>query len=99
MTTPRFACRWLPALCVGALLALAASAGPARAQPAGEAAYQELCASCHRTPTRFMARYRSMTSEARRAEFDRFFRRHYAPDEAKRRAIIDWLEERHVPAR
>ncbi|MCC7427858.1 MAG: hypothetical protein IT557_13200 [Alphaproteobacteria bacterium] len=83
----------------GALVALAASAGPARAQPAGEAAYQELCASCHRTPARFMRRYQSMTSEARRAELERFLPRHYAPDEARRRAIIDWLEERHVPAR
>jgi len=93
------ALRAMLGLGAAAMVALAASAMPAQAQADGQAAYQELCASCHRTPTRFMARYQSMTSEARRAELERFLPGHYAPDEARRRAIIDWLEAAHVRAR
>jgi cytochrome c553 len=83
-----------------AVLAIAATAGlapPARAQaPDGEAAYREACASCHRTPVRFMRRYLDMTPAQRQAELDRFLAGHYAPDAAQRGAIIAWLEANHT---
>lgn len=70
---------------------------PAGAQaPDGAAAYAEACASCHRTPVRFMRRYLDMTPEQRQAELDRFLTGHYAPDAAKRGAIVAWLEANHT---
>jgi len=85
------------ALLAAAAALLLAPALPAAAQtPEGEAAYNEACASCHRTPARFMRRYLDMTPEQRRAELDRFLTGHYAPDAAKRAAIIAWLEANHT---
>lgn len=80
-----------------AIAATAALALPARAQaPDGEAAYREACASCHRTPVRFMRRYLDMTPEQRQAELERFLTGHHAPDAARRGAIIAWLEANHT---
>ncbi|MCS6932932.1 MAG: hypothetical protein NZM27_12065 [Acetobacteraceae bacterium] len=80
-----------------ALAAAAAWGGPASAQaPDGAAAYNEACANCHRTPARFMRRFMEMTPEQRRAELDRFLTGHYAPDAARREAIIAWLEANHT---
>lgn len=69
---------------------------PATGEDAGEAAYREACASCHRTPARFMRRYLDLSAEDRRAALDSFLRTHYAPDDAKRAAIIAWLEAHHT---
>jgi Spy/CpxP family protein refolding chaperone len=75
----------------------AASAPPAAAQaPGGEAAYNEACGSCHRTPARIMRRFLDMTREQRQAELDRFLAGHYAPDAGRRAAIIAWLEANHT---
>ncbi|WP_372624223.1 hypothetical protein [Falsiroseomonas sp.] len=70
-------------------------AAPAAAQPAGEAAFQETCASCHRTPSRFMRRYVDMNPAERQAQLDRFLAGHYAEDATKRAGIIAWLEANH----
>lgn len=67
-----------------------------RATDPGETAYQEACASCHRTPTRFMRRYLDLSREDRHAALDSFLKTHYAEDDAKRAAIIAWLEAHHV---
>jgi cytochrome c553 len=83
-------------------LALGLAAGlsmslPAIAQaPDGASAYAEACASCHRTPARFMRRYLDMAPAQRQAELDRFLPGHHAPDAAKRGAIIAWLEANHA---
>lgn len=81
-------------------LALAASLSaspPAAAQAQdGASAYAEACASCHRTPARFMRRYLDMAPAQRQAELDRSLPGHYAPDAAKRGAIIAWLEANHT---
>jgi len=85
-----------------AALAAALAIGVANAPPAvaqavdGAAAYAEACASCHRTPARFMCRYLDMTPEQRQAELDRFLTGHYAPDATRRGAIIAWLEANHT---
>jgi cytochrome c5 len=68
-----------------------------RAADPGEAAYQEACAACHRTPARFMRRYLDMSPADRQAALDSFLRTHYAEDDARRAAIIAWLEANHVP--
>jgi cytochrome c2 len=78
-----------------ALLAPLAAA-PAAADP-GEAAYQEACASCHHTPARFMRRYLDLSPADRQAALDSFLKTHYAEDDARRAAIIAWLEANHVP--
>lgn len=62
----------------------------------GEIAYQQDCASCHRTPTRFMRRYLDLSRGDRHAALDSFLKTHYAEDDAKRAAIIAWLEANHV---
>lgn len=62
----------------------------------GETAYQQDCASCHRTPARFMRRFVSLTPADRQAALDDFLKTHYAEDDAKRAAIIAWLEANHV---
>lgn len=62
----------------------------------GETAYQEACASCHRTPTRFMRRFIDLSQAERQAALDDFLKTHYAEDDAKRAAIIAWLEANHV---
>jgi len=67
-----------------------------RATDPGETAYQEACASCHRTPTRFMRRYLDLSQADRQAALDDFLKTHYAEDNAKRAAIIAWLEANHV---
>lgn len=78
-----------------AALGVALAAAPALASDppvaAGEAAYAEACASCHRTPTRVLRRYAEMAPQERAAALDRFLADHYAPDAAKRAAIIAWL--------
>lgn len=83
---------------IAAVLVFAAplSAAPAAAQPAGEAAYRESCAECHRTPSRFMRRYAEMTPAERQAALDRVLATHHAEDAAKRAAIIAWLEANHT---
>ncbi len=58
----------------------------------GEAAYAADCASCHRTPARFMRRYLDMPPPERAATLDRFLPEHYAPDAERRAAIIAWLK-------
>lgn len=68
------------------LLAMSASAA---AQSAPKAAYDELCASCHKLPQRLAARI-ARTDEAR-GKLDTFLTKHYAPDAAKRAAVIDFL--------
>lgn len=78
-----------------ALLAPLWLATPAAADP-GETAYQQDCASCHRTPARFMRRYLDLSREHRHAALDSFLKTHYAEDDARRAAIIAWLEANHV---
>ena len=81
------------------LLATAAllTAGPASAQQPdprvaqGEAAYAESCASCHRTPARFMRRYMEMPPAERAAALETFLPGHYAPEAGQRAAIVAWL--------
>lgn len=68
-----------------------------RATDPGETAYQEACASCHRTPTRFMRRFVDLSQADRQAALDDFLKTHYAKDPGKRAAIIAWLEANHVP--
>lgn len=77
-----------------ALLAPLAAA-PTAADP-GEAAYREACASCHRTPARFMRRFVDLPPTDRQRALDEFLKAHYAEDDAKRAAIIAWLEANHV---
>jgi mono/diheme cytochrome c family protein len=67
-----------------------------RATDPGETAYQEACASCHRTPTRFMRRFLDLSQADRQAALDDFLKTHHAEDAAKRAAIIAWLEANHV---
>jgi mono/diheme cytochrome c family protein len=84
---------------IAVIAAIAAlSLPPARiaAQPAGEAAYQEACASCHRTPARFMRRYLDLAPADRQAQLTRFLAGHHAEDAQKRAAIIAWLEANHA---
>jgi mono/diheme cytochrome c family protein len=57
----------------------------------GEAAYAADCASCHRTPARFMRRYLDIPPPERAATLERFLPDHYAPDAGRRAAIIAWL--------
>lgn len=57
----------------------------------GETAYGADCASCHRTPARFMRRYLDMPAQARATALDRFLLDHHAPDAERRAAIIAWL--------
>ncbi|TQF76771.1 hypothetical protein FK498_16030 [Elioraea sp. Yellowstone] len=71
------------------------AAAPAAADP-GETAYREACASCHRTPARFMRRFIDLSPADRKAALDDFLKTHYAEDDAKRAAIIAWLEANHV---
>ena len=82
---------------LAALLLLAAPAAAQQAAPvAGEVAYAERCAECHRTPARFMRRYLDMQPAARQRRLDEFLRTHYAEEEAPRTAIIAWLEANHT---
>ncbi|WP_439580482.1 hypothetical protein [Elioraea sp.] len=67
-----------------------------RATDLGETAYQEACASCHRTPARFMRRFVDLPQADRQAALDDFLKTHSAEDDAKRAAIIAWLETNHV---
>ena len=68
---------------------LLAISAPAAAQSVSKAAYDELCVSCHKQPQRLAARI-ARTDEAR-AKLDAFLTKHYAPDAAKRAAVIDFL--------
>lgn len=77
-------------------LVLFAHASPPAHADAGEEAYREACASCHRTPARFMRRYLEMTPQARWQALDTFLRDHHAPQEQQRAAIIAWLEANHT---
>lgn len=67
-----------------------------RATDPGETAYQQACASCHRTPTRFMRRFIDLSRADRQAALDEFLKTHYAEDAAKRAVIIAWLEANHA---
>ena len=78
-----------------ALIAPLAAAAPSVADP-GEAAYQEACASCHRTPARFMRRYVAMPQAERQRALDEFLKVHHAQDAEKRAAIVAWLEANHA---
>lgn len=71
------------------------TAAPAAADP-GEAAYREACASCHRTPARFMRRFVDLPQADRQRALDEFLKTHHAEDDARRAAIIAWLEANHV---
>jgi cytochrome c5 len=89
----------LAALLTVPLIALASTQGlgqQPRGTDPGETAYQEACASCHRTPTRFMRRFLDLSQADRQAALDDFLKTHYAEDAAKRAAIIAWLEANHV---
>lgn len=77
------------------LIAPLATATPSVADP-GEAAYQEACASCHRTPARFMRRYADMLQAERQRALDEFLKVHHAQDAEKRATIIAWLEANHL---
>ena len=57
----------------------------------GETAYAEDCASCHRTPARFMANVPGEDDDARAAWLEDFLPEHYAPDAQDRADIIAWL--------
>jgi len=90
---------------VGLLLALLVMAAPGAAGAqggsqaevtAGAAAYAEACASCHRTPARFMRRHLDKTPAQRQTHFDEFLTKHHAPAPATRAAIIAWLEANHT---
>lgn len=83
------------AMAMAAAVSMAWGSAPALAQPSGEAAYAEACASCHRTPSRFMRRYLDMPEAQRRTELDRVLTDHYAPDPATRAAIVAWLVQNH----
>lgn len=67
-----------------------------RATDPGEIAYQQDCASCHRTPTRFMRRFVPLSQADRQHALDAFLKSHHAEDDAKRAAIIAWLEANHA---
>ncbi len=70
------------------VILLAASA-PLAAQTDPKAAYTELCVSCHKQPQRLAARI-ARTDEAR-VKLDAFLTKHYAPDAAKRAAVLDYM--------
>ena len=57
----------------------------------GETAYAEDCASCHRSPARFMANVPGEDDAARAAWLEDFLPEHYAPDAQDRADIIAWL--------
>ncbi|MCC5986474.1 MAG: hypothetical protein JJT95_02255 [Pararhodobacter sp.] len=57
----------------------------------GEMAYAEDCASCHRTPARFMANVPGEYDAARAEWLEEFLPEHYAPDAQARADIIAWL--------
>ena len=57
----------------------------------GEVAYAEDCASCHRSPARFMANVPGEDDAARAAWLEDFLPEHYAPDAQARADIIAWL--------
>lgn len=57
----------------------------------GEVAYAEDCASCHRTPARFMANVPGDDAAARAEWLEDFLPDHYAPDAQARADIIAWL--------
>jgi len=70
--------------------------GEVRGQPAtvdGARAYEQACASCHRTPSRVMRRFQSLSTADRQAQLDAFLKGHHAPDAAPRAAIVAWLEQ------
>lgn len=57
----------------------------------GEGAYAEDCASCHRSPARFMANVPGDDDAARADWLEDFLPDHYAPDDQARADIIAWL--------
>lgn len=57
----------------------------------GEVAYAEDCASCHRTPARFMANVPGQDAAARATWLEDFLPDHYAPDAQTRADIVAWL--------
>jgi len=68
----------------------AGAVSPAQAASVdGKAAYAELCASCHKTPQRLVARMD--LSPAGVKKLDEFLVGHYAKDDAKRKAVIEFL--------
>lgn len=80
----------LHALFAAAVLAAAAATPAAQAADVdGKAAYAELCASCHKTAQRLVQRMD--TSPEGVKKLDEFLVTHYAPDEAKRKAVIDFM--------
>ncbi len=79
-----------------ALASTLATGQQSRAADPGETAYQEACASCHRTPTRFMRRFVDLSQAERQVALDDFLKTHHAEDPGKRAAIIAWLEANHV---
>jgi hypothetical protein len=72
-----------------ALGVILAAASPLYAQTSGKAAYDELCLSCHKQPQRLAVRV-AKTDEAR-AKLDVFLVKHYAPDEVKRAAVLEFI--------
>lgn len=70
----------------------AADTPPVAGDPAaGAAAYQADCASCHRTPVRFMRQVPGDDDVARAEWLEAFLPEHYAPDPQTRADIIAWL--------
>ncbi len=72
-----------------ALGVVLATSPPLYAQTSGKAAYDELCSSCHKQPQRLAGRI-AKTDEAR-AKLDAFLIKHYAPDEVKRAAVLEFI--------
>lgn len=72
-----------------ALVAILAASSPLHAQTSGKAAYDELCVTCHKQPQRLAGRV-AKTDEAR-AKLDAFLAKHYASDERKRAAVLDYI--------
>jgi len=69
---------------------VAAALSPAQAASVdGKAVYAELCASCHKTPQRLVQRMD--LSPAGVKKLDEFLVGHYAKDDAKRKAVIEFM--------
>jgi cytochrome c553 len=77
-------------LAATAFVVAAGAISPAQAASIdGKAVYAELCASCHKTPQRLVQRMD--LSPAGVKKLDEFLVGHYAKDDAKRKAVIEFM--------
>lgn len=86
------------ALSAAVALTLAGASAPALAQGAGEGAYSDRCARCHKVEQVVDYMKAHPEAKARHAWLEGKLARHHARDAAQRTAIIRFLEEEYAKA-